>query len=255
MELCENGDIKAYLERCEKQKITVDQSVRSRFLEEICKGMAFLHSKNIIHRDLKCGNVLLNTTVTCKIMDFGISTRVKDERSKTWCIGTSRYMAPEICKGKNYNEMIDVYSFSIMMWETITGNFDPYNTSKAGSSDRTINYAVAYDPELRPNIDRKHIKDYQAKILRMCWDEDPKKRMSFEEILDELIKGKLKHEKLLRRKERRKSVIKSRKKRKKSKRKEKKEKKEVDKPPRPTSPSQQQQQKQEDQNIEVVIIK
>ena len=69
----------------------------------------YLHSRKLIHRDLKPQNLLVNGTWTCKIADFGIST-IKPQQTQTMtCIGTPVYMSPEVLTKNKYSEKADVY--------------------------------------------------------------------------------------------------------------------------------------------------
>ena len=91
----------------------------------IALGMKYLHYKGIIHRDIKPGNVLLDENFHPKICDFGCS------KSSTDAIfnlvlpdqeGTPIYMAPEIFSDGFSSYQVDIYAFSILAYELITGN-------------------------------------------------------------------------------------------------------------------------------------
>jgi len=89
--------------------------------------MKYLHDKNIIHRDLKPANIGFNSEGELKLFDFGLATKLhsKDRLSNgryklDGGIGTCRYMAPEVATYEPYNELADVYSFSILLWEIDT---------------------------------------------------------------------------------------------------------------------------------------
>lgn len=109
---------------------------------DILKGLEYLHSRrpqSIIHRDLKPQNIILNSSMTAKIGDFGLSKLLKSndinynlENSKvsvlsksnnflnedlTLCVGTKRYMSPEISKQLKYNHKIDIWSAGIIFLE------------------------------------------------------------------------------------------------------------------------------------------
>ena len=104
--------------------------LKIRYVREICYGMRYLHSQNIIHRDLKLSNVLVVSDdencsgVVCKISDFGTSREVdmtttlsmSQSMTMTSNIGTPLYMAPEILSGVgHYSMKADVYSYGILM--------------------------------------------------------------------------------------------------------------------------------------------
>ena len=137
----------------------------------ISKGMKYLHDRNIIHRDLKPDNILLDENFHPKISDFGLSKRFEFGNSSYQSkvgIGTPEYMAPEVWN-TNYNRKADVYSFGILMYETITG-LDP-----------------------RPALNNNIIPDFNIKIenklknlILKCLSNNPKNRPSFEEITNYL---------------------------------------------------------------------
>mmetsp|Transcript_11503 Transcript_11503/g.29113 ORF Transcript_11503/g.29113 Transcript_11503/m.29113 type:complete len:604 (-) Transcript_11503:269-2080(-) len=85
----------------------------------IVDGMRYLHSKNIILRDLKPGNVGFDEGGNIRLFDFGMARRVSDCVQDEIC-GSPRYMAPEIMEGKGYTLKVDVYSFGIMLYELCT---------------------------------------------------------------------------------------------------------------------------------------
>ena len=104
--------------------------LKIRYVREICYGMRYLHSHNIIHRDLKLSNVLVVSDdencsgVVCKISDFGTSREVdmtttlsmSQSMTMTSNIGTPLYMAPELVSGQgHYSMKADVYSYGILM--------------------------------------------------------------------------------------------------------------------------------------------
>lgn len=148
-------------------------------------GMEYLHSKNIVHFDLKCDNLLVNLRdpqrPICKVGDFGLSRIKRNTLVSGGVRGTLPWMAPELLNGSSnrVSEKVDVFSFGISMWEILTGE-EPYENMHCGAIIGGI-----VKNTLRPPVPEHCDPDWR-KLMEQCWSPDPDTRPSFTEITNRL---------------------------------------------------------------------
>lgn len=148
----------------------------------VALGMDYLHKVNVIHRDLKTANLLMDENEVVKVADFGVA-RVKtmDGSSMTAETGTYRWMAPEVISHQHYNHKCDVFSYGILLWELVSGGDIPYPgytplQAAVGVVQRGLRPTIP--PSCHPVI---------AQVMQYCWQPDPNARPEFEQIV-ELLK-------------------------------------------------------------------
>lgn len=101
MELCPGGDMLHYV----RKRRRLDEDTARHFFKQIMKGIAYLHTRRIVHRDIKLENILISNTGAVKLADFGVSAFIglaEHERVMFEGCGTPAYMAPEVVRVGNY---------------------------------------------------------------------------------------------------------------------------------------------------------
>lgn len=103
------------------RKVKLDYEQILKMIKDIAIGMQYLHSRNIMHCDLKSSNILLDASYKIRITDFGNSKfkRKKDDDDNFGRVGTPHWMAPEILRGEAFVPKSDVYSFGIILLELL----------------------------------------------------------------------------------------------------------------------------------------
>nr|XP_043636353.1 serine/threonine-protein kinase STY13-like [Erigeron canadensis]XP_043636354.1 serine/threonine-protein kinase STY13-like [Erigeron canadensis] len=144
---------------------------------DLARGLSYLHSQKIVHRDIKTENILLDTNGTLKIADFGVS-RVEAENptEMTLTTGTIGYMAPEVIEGDAYDRKCDVYSFAICLWEIYCCDM-PYADFKSAELSSAV-----VKQNSRPIIPKCCPRPFSS-ILEKCWDVNPDKRPEMNEVV------------------------------------------------------------------------
>jgi serine/threonine protein kinase len=111
MEYCDGGSLDQKLLKMKEKPLPLVMS--KSIIYQILKGLKYLHENNVIHRDLKPGNILMDITQKhFKIADFGVATEVigKNSNTKRTETGTAWYMAPEVFKSEAYSYPIDIWA-------------------------------------------------------------------------------------------------------------------------------------------------
>ena len=121
MEYCEGSDLKHFIIQHKEKNEIIKEDVIYDIAMDLCLGIKAIHEKKLIHRDLKPENVFIDNNHKIKIGDFGVSKKLETNRKYAQTIvGTNFYMAPEVIKGEEYNNKIDIWSFGCIIYELFT---------------------------------------------------------------------------------------------------------------------------------------
>nr|CAB3462491.1 unnamed protein product [Digitaria exilis] len=185
-----NGSLRNVLLRKDRM---LDRRRKLTIAMDAAFGMEYLHSRSIVHFDLKCDNLLVNLRdpqrPICKVGDFGLSRIKRNTLVSGGVRGTLPWMAPELLNGSSskVSEKVDVFSFGIVLWEILTGE-EPYANMHCGAiigmSLPHISCGIVNNT-LRPPIPENCDPDWR-KLMEQCWSANPDARPSFTEVTDRL---------------------------------------------------------------------
>ena len=168
-EYCKHKSLDVFMKR---QTGIVTYRARLDWMIDTARGMDFIHSKNVIHRDLKLSNLLLDAEMRVKIGDLGTSaTGLLAHRTR---VGSLDHCAPEVLDGKPYDRSCDVYSFAICLWSLFSGiplyhDYTMFDIITRVTSGQRPSMDSIPSPRL-------------AALIESCWHQNPALRPSFGEI-------------------------------------------------------------------------
>merc|ERR1712137_738956 len=163
-----------------KQSDTLSWAQRLSFANDAAKALAFLHAKQIIHRDVKSKNFLIDENMKLKVCDFGFARTYRREKRPMTICGTEEWMAPEVQLEEPYTNSADVYSFGIVLLEIITS--EKVKTAFPRGPQNFFSLDVESAKELIPSDTPEGFAD----LAFDCCKDDPDERPTFRDILKRL---------------------------------------------------------------------
>ena len=165
MEYAKESDLRNYLKK-KNNKISVAQATR--FLMQMAEALSYIHSLNILHRDIKPDNILVLNERLVRLADFGIAVLPGETASIEDIykgVGTMDYMAPEVFEGTGMNTQADVYSLALTFYEIFAGKHPFANTPLAEVLDARKDSALTHLSEINPEVP-KHIANTIMSALK-----------------------------------------------------------------------------------------
>ncbi|EKF27506.1 protein kinase, putative [Trypanosoma cruzi marinkellei] len=191
-EECEESCLRIYMEYVSGGSISsvlrtfgpFQEKQASIYTRQMLEGLEYLHSKNIMHRDLKGDNLLVDPNGTLKISDFGTAKDLLDPNASTALAGTAYFMAPEVILSLGVGLPSDVWSVGCCVIEMLTGS-PPFSGVKNQYS--MMMRVAETEGELFPEMIPKGqgLSAGAKSFLRRCLQRDPLKRATAKELLDD----------------------------------------------------------------------
>ncbi|CAL8286531.1 unnamed protein product [Lota lota] len=180
LEYCNGGNLYDKINQQKGELFTEEMVIW--FLYQIASAVAHIHKAGILHRDIKTLNIFLTKTTLIKLGDYGLAKKLDSQFAMAeTCVGTPYYMSPELCQGVKYDFKSDIWAMGCVIFEvlTLTRTFDATNPLnlcvKIVQGNWTMDVdAKVYSPEL-------------IKLVYDCLDQDPVKRPTADQILDQPI--------------------------------------------------------------------
>ncbi|KAH3731509.1 Serine/threonine-protein kinase CTR1 [Pelomyxa schiedti] len=180
LDLAAKGNLQKVLDTVSS---VLSKRIRVRMALDIANGMKFVHSMNLLHRDLKPGNILVDDSDSCKICDFGTAVDSQNSSSSTTIVGTHGYMAPECLNGAGYAKPCDVFSYAIVLWVLLHHGEHPFGEELKGLPPEAHAHFLdeATKQGNRPPLPKQDTD--LCPLLERCWAQNPAARPSFSEIV------------------------------------------------------------------------
>ncbi|XP_033636958.1 serine/threonine-protein kinase Nek8-like [Asterias rubens] len=183
MEYAEGGTLFEYLQH--RGNALLEEGEVLRLFSQLLLSLQHVHSKQILHRDLKTQNILLNKRRdVVKIGDFGISKILSSKSKAFTVVGTPCYISPELCEGKPYNQKSDIWAVGCVLYELLTlrrafeadnlpalvmkimrGSIAPISERYSDDLKRLLLLMLHLDPDKRPTINQVIAEPIVIKML------------------------------------------------------------------------------------------
>jgi len=145
--------------------------------KEMLKGMRYLHGRNLVHRDLKSGNIMMTTQGDVKLIDFGLCVDLAEDEQPEHMVGSPFWMPPEMIQRRPYGPAVDIWSFAICLLELANGQ--PPNRKSALKAMFVAGTTGYEQPFNKPDHWSSPFKDFISKCLEM----DPQDRATADDLL------------------------------------------------------------------------
>ena len=178
LEICPNGSL---MDLLKKRKLLTEPEVRF-FTTQICGAIKYMHSRRVIHRDLKLGNIFFDKNFNLKVGDFGLAATLGNDRERKYTIcGTPNYIAPEVLMGKHsgHSYEVDIWSIGVMMYALLIGK-PPFQSRDVNTIYERIKCRDFNFPSEKP------ISSQAKLLIQDILSIDPLERPSIKEIMDYL---------------------------------------------------------------------
>lgn len=172
---CRGGELFQHLRKC---RVFNEEKVKF-YAAIIGMGLGYLHSKDIIYRDIKPENILMDSNGYLRLTDFGMAKMLRaDQKANSFC-GTPEYIAPEIIQGNSYNYTADWWSYGILIYEMLHGIPPYYSKNVNKMYDLILNGTLSFSKNI-------YISGEAKDCILQLLNRTPEKRLGAKNDFDEI---------------------------------------------------------------------
>lgn len=177
MEYAEGGDLAKIVSDAKKGKKTISEEMIWKWFLQLAQAIRYMHSKHVIHRDIKCQNIFLTKNLDAKLGDFGISKMLFSTGDKAVTfLGTPYFLSPEMVQHDQYNYKVDVWMLGCVMYELTCLEKPFLSNGMMGLFKKILN------EDIKP-INQFYSNDLRELIAKLLL-KDPNQRPSIKDVLN-----------------------------------------------------------------------
>jgi serine/threonine protein kinase len=172
LEFCPGGSLAQYIQR----ESRLSENLAKLYFTEVCMAIEYLHERQVVYRDLKPDNVVLDEIGHAKLTDFGLSKEGVEgiAGAKSFC-GSVAYLAPEILARKGHGLAVDLYGLGVLLYECLVGS-PPYYSKNKEKLFKNITSAVLQVPP--------HVSATAASLICALMERNPADRIGYKQTSD-----------------------------------------------------------------------
>jgi len=176
MEYMQRGDLHKLIQKQKADNEYFSEELILSYFTQLCLAIKDIHSKKIIHRDIKTMNVFIGENETIKLGDFGVSKQIEETMQiNNTMAGTPSYMAPEIYKGQ-YKTSVDIWALGVLLYELCE-----LDMPIRGSNIHALQFKIVSCPRIK-EISSQYSLDLRN-LVKSLLQYDPDMRLTIDEIL------------------------------------------------------------------------
>ncbi|KAL3315846.1 hypothetical protein Ciccas_005516, partial [Cichlidogyrus casuarinus] len=176
-ELMSKGALNTFLRSEDGRKLRLDDLLD--MMAQVCDGMAYLEARDVLHRDLRAANILVDEDNSVKVSDFGLARDSKETSGHARF--PIKWTAPEAALQEKFSVKSDVWSFGVLIYEIVTYGDAPYPSMQ----NREVLSMVSKGYRMpKPTMPEKPCPDELYTVMNECWNQDPDRRPTFAYLKD-----------------------------------------------------------------------